>query len=279
MATVKILEDGMKKTLCDSPRQGPCTQSFGGNGPVTCDSQHTCFFSQGRCYNGECKTRDNQCQYLWGASRLPPPAWWPYSVLFTALSSSLGQRYPARSAVEEFMRGFRFSSQSTSKNDDETAKTMANRYPSEILPCKPKCLSLALAVMGCYSYLWPQGCVPRSQSLSDHSRNSMTYCVPCWFAWGEEQTWFCFSLLFCCHSLSQLKWWHAGISLGADRTMVTNLWHVTWMLMHMSLADIGSDSELFSSGEPHKNCLTLLSDKNTEKKHVGEEKIYLACVS
>lgn len=106
MATVKILEDGMKRTLCDSPRQGPCTQSFGGNGPVTCDSQHTCFFSQGRCYNGECKTRDNQCQYIWGTSRLHPPAWWPYSVLFTALSSSLGQRYPARSAWKNSWEAF-----------------------------------------------------------------------------------------------------------------------------------------------------------------------------
>ena len=83
------------------------------------------------------------------------------------------------------MRGFQFSSQSTSKNDDDTAKTMPNRYPSEILPCKPRCLSLALAVMGCYSYLRPQGWVPRSQSLSDHSHNRVTYCVPCWFAWGR----------------------------------------------------------------------------------------------
>lgn len=27
-------------------------------------------FVQGRCYNGECKTRDNQCKYIWGSSRL-----------------------------------------------------------------------------------------------------------------------------------------------------------------------------------------------------------------
>ncbi|XP_039613796.1 disintegrin and metalloproteinase domain-containing protein 23 isoform X1 [Polypterus senegalus] len=27
---------------------------------------YTCNSNQGRCYNGECKTRDNQCQYVWG---------------------------------------------------------------------------------------------------------------------------------------------------------------------------------------------------------------------
>ncbi|KAK7800783.1 hypothetical protein U0070_002888, partial [Myodes glareolus] len=28
---------------------------------------YACNQNQGRCYNGECKTRDNQCQYIWGA--------------------------------------------------------------------------------------------------------------------------------------------------------------------------------------------------------------------
>eukprot|EP00069_Balaena_mysticetus_P015083 bmy_01676T0 len=27
---------------------------------------YACNQNQGRCYNGECKTRDNQCQYIWG---------------------------------------------------------------------------------------------------------------------------------------------------------------------------------------------------------------------
>ncbi|XP_028661950.1 disintegrin and metalloproteinase domain-containing protein 23 isoform X3 [Erpetoichthys calabaricus] len=27
---------------------------------------YTCNSNQGRCYNGECKTRDNQCRYVWG---------------------------------------------------------------------------------------------------------------------------------------------------------------------------------------------------------------------
>lgn len=30
------------------------------------DGYH-CNSNQGRCYNGECKTRDNQCRYIWGA--------------------------------------------------------------------------------------------------------------------------------------------------------------------------------------------------------------------
>lgn len=51
------------------------------------------------------------------------------------------------------------------------------------------------------------------------------------------------------------------------------------MLIHTSLAGIDSDSELLSSGEPHKNCPTLLSDENTENNHFGEEKMYLARVS
>lgn len=268
LATVKILEDEMKRTCCGSPRQGPCTQNLGENGPVACDLQHICFFSQGRCYNGDCKTRDNQCQYIWGTSRLHLPAWWPHSVLFTALSSSLWQRYPAWSDVKEFVRGFWFNSHSTSNNDDDddAAKIVANR-DIQVRSCHAN-QSVSrwpwLLCMGCYSYLPPQGWVPRS--LSDHLHNRMTCCVPCWFACGEEQTWFCcFVLFFNCHSLSQLKWWHAGISLGTDRTMVTNLWHVAWMLIHVSLADTGSDSELFSSGEPHKNCPTWLSNK--EKKH------------
>ncbi|XP_029462204.1 LOW QUALITY PROTEIN: disintegrin and metalloproteinase domain-containing protein 23 [Rhinatrema bivittatum] len=28
---------------------------------------HSCDSNQGRCYNGECKTRDNQCRYIWGS--------------------------------------------------------------------------------------------------------------------------------------------------------------------------------------------------------------------
>ncbi|XP_007501919.1 disintegrin and metalloproteinase domain-containing protein 23 isoform X1 [Monodelphis domestica] len=28
---------------------------------------YSCNSNQGRCYNGECKTRDNQCQYIWGS--------------------------------------------------------------------------------------------------------------------------------------------------------------------------------------------------------------------
>jgi len=27
---------------------------------------YACNQNQGRCYNGECKTRDNQCQHVWG---------------------------------------------------------------------------------------------------------------------------------------------------------------------------------------------------------------------
>lgn len=34
--------------------------------------------SQGRCYSGECKTRDNQCQYIWGTSRYHPALCWLY---------------------------------------------------------------------------------------------------------------------------------------------------------------------------------------------------------
>ena len=37
-------------------------------GPAPCTLQHA-FCPQGRCYNGECKTRDIQCQYIWGTSR------------------------------------------------------------------------------------------------------------------------------------------------------------------------------------------------------------------
>ncbi|NWH57750.1 ADA23 protein, partial [Geococcyx californianus] len=29
---------------------------------------YACDANQGRCYNGECKTRDNQCKYIWGSS-------------------------------------------------------------------------------------------------------------------------------------------------------------------------------------------------------------------
>lgn len=25
---------------------------------------------KGRCYNGECKTRENQCKYIWGPSKI-----------------------------------------------------------------------------------------------------------------------------------------------------------------------------------------------------------------
>ncbi|OBS69637.1 hypothetical protein A6R68_01822, partial [Neotoma lepida] len=34
----------------------------------SCDITEYCTgdSGQGRCYNGECKTRDNQCQYIWG---------------------------------------------------------------------------------------------------------------------------------------------------------------------------------------------------------------------
>lgn len=28
------------------------------------------FCLKGRCYNGECKTRENQCKYIWGSSKI-----------------------------------------------------------------------------------------------------------------------------------------------------------------------------------------------------------------
>lgn len=35
------------------------------------ESVFSLFFSlKGRCYNGECKTRENQCKYIWGSSKI-----------------------------------------------------------------------------------------------------------------------------------------------------------------------------------------------------------------
>ncbi|KAM7153009.1 disintegrin and metalloproteinase domain-containing protein 23 isoform 5-T7 [Macrochelys suwanniensis] len=39
---------------------GQCPSNLHKQDGYACDS------NQGRCYNGECKTRDNQCKYLWG---------------------------------------------------------------------------------------------------------------------------------------------------------------------------------------------------------------------
>lgn len=30
---------------------------------------------KGRCYSGECKTRENQCKYIWGPSKTNIPLW------------------------------------------------------------------------------------------------------------------------------------------------------------------------------------------------------------
>lgn len=43
-------------------------ESAGKMGATPCTLWHV-FCPQGRCYNGECKTRDSQCQYIWGTSR------------------------------------------------------------------------------------------------------------------------------------------------------------------------------------------------------------------
>uniref|UniRef100_A0A8C9EPI5 ADAM metallopeptidase domain 23 n=1 Tax=Pavo cristatus TaxID=9049 RepID=A0A8C9EPI5_PAVCR len=43
---------------------GQCPPNLHKQDGYACDS------NQGRCYNGECKTRDNQCKYIWGSSRL-----------------------------------------------------------------------------------------------------------------------------------------------------------------------------------------------------------------
>ncbi|NWS47644.1 ADA23 protein, partial [Probosciger aterrimus] len=41
---------------------GQCPPNLHKQDGYACDS------NQGRCYNGECKTRDNQCKYIWGSS-------------------------------------------------------------------------------------------------------------------------------------------------------------------------------------------------------------------
>lgn len=33
---------------------------------------HCLMLFQGRCYSGECKTRDSQCKYIWGSSEFLP---------------------------------------------------------------------------------------------------------------------------------------------------------------------------------------------------------------
>ncbi|CAH2306415.1 disintegrin and metallo ase domain-containing 23 [Pelobates cultripes] len=40
---------------------GQCPQNLHKQDGYSCDS------NQGRCYNGECKTRDNQCKHIWGS--------------------------------------------------------------------------------------------------------------------------------------------------------------------------------------------------------------------
>ncbi|XP_053138713.1 disintegrin and metalloproteinase domain-containing protein 23 isoform X2 [Hemicordylus capensis] len=50
---------------CDIPEictgdTGQCPPNLHKQDGFACDS------NQGRCYNGECKTRDNQCKYIWG---------------------------------------------------------------------------------------------------------------------------------------------------------------------------------------------------------------------
>lgn len=60
---------------------------------------------QGRCYGGECKTRDSQCKYIWGSSKLWKTMqelqkrvrvkYWP-SHWNTTYSVSLAQRQEAR---------------------------------------------------------------------------------------------------------------------------------------------------------------------------------------
>ncbi|OXB76874.1 UNVERIFIED_CONTAM: hypothetical protein H355_002567 [Colinus virginianus] len=42
---------------------GQCPPNLHKQDGYACDS------NQGRCYNGECKTRDNQCKYIWGSSK------------------------------------------------------------------------------------------------------------------------------------------------------------------------------------------------------------------
>lgn len=66
-----------------------------------CVSWHVCSCPQGRCYNGECKTRDNQCQYIWGTSRLHFPARW-FNTGFSSYCSSLPVLLKEKYSVEWF---------------------------------------------------------------------------------------------------------------------------------------------------------------------------------
>ncbi|NXD08797.1 ADA23 protein, partial [Nothocercus nigrocapillus] len=58
---------------------GQCPPNLHKQDGYACDS------NQGRCYNGECKTRDNQCKYIWGSIRS--------SFLFSSTESSGSDKF------------------------------------------------------------------------------------------------------------------------------------------------------------------------------------------
>lgn len=67
----------LKKKSTYLKQQKETMQSKPGGNESGCVGPSDVFLCpQGRCYNGECKTRDNQCQHVWGTSKSCFPAWW-----------------------------------------------------------------------------------------------------------------------------------------------------------------------------------------------------------